>query len=68
MAALSSEKQCSVDEFIKERLKSCQVSSKGMITGYLDSRKAYDELCRDLKVLGYRYSVRSCYAGKTDTG
>lgn len=68
MADLSTDQECSLDELIKERLKSCRVSPKGMITGYLESREAYDELFRDLKALGCRYSVRSCYAGKTDSG
>ncbi|XP_034230032.1 uncharacterized protein LOC117638924 [Thrips palmi] len=68
MAVLSSEQECSLDDLIKERLKSCRVTPKGMITGYLESKKAYDELFRDLKVLGCRYSVRSCYAGKADSG
>lgn len=68
MAVLSSEQECSLDDLIKERLKSCCITPKGMITGYLESKKAYDDLFRDLKVLGCRYSVRSCYAGKADSG
>ncbi|KAK3920643.1 Calcium-responsive transcription factor [Frankliniella fusca] len=66
MADLSSEQVRSVDKFIKEKLKSCNVSPKGMITGYVESKEAYDELMRDLTVLGCRFSVRSTYSGKTE--
>ncbi|KAE8748096.1 hypothetical protein FOCC_FOCC005291 [Frankliniella occidentalis] len=63
---MSSDQVSSVDKFFKERLKSCHVSPKGMITGYVESKEIYDELMRDLTVLGCRYSVRSTNSRKTE--
>ncbi|KAJ1519480.1 hypothetical protein ONE63_004766 [Megalurothrips usitatus] len=55
----------SLDKFFKERLRSCHVTAKGMITGFVESKASYSELMRDLIVLGCRFSVRSTYSVKT---
>jgi len=62
------EDESEIDEIVKQRLKCCEVSSKGLITGYVDSREDYDGLIRDLKVFGYSFAVRSCSVGDPEKG